>query len=286
MRTALTQIMLAAGTLLGLAASSGDLAQAQAPPPCYFDASTPAQVRFKNETGRPIAIHWRDYQCQEQSIGNVLQPGWGLTLRASLNIPLLIYDADTRELMQQLTISPSTPSEVVLQATTNGTQPTAAITRPTTPTADSRQLTQNQWIQSILATHNRYRSEVSVPPLTWSAELANDAKTWADRLASPGNRALQHDPNTDDGENLWMGTAGAFTLTQMLDSWGQEKQYFVNGVFPNVSSTNQWSDVGHYTQIIWSETTQVGCSLSSNRNFDFLVCRYNPPGNFQGQRVY
>ena len=112
------------------------------------------------------------------------------------------------------------------------------------------------------------------------------AQAWADRLAASGRRSLQHDPNTDDGENLWMGTSGAFSLTQMLDSWGEEKQYFTNGIFPNVSPTHHWSDVGHYTQMIWSTTTQVGCGISTGSGFDFFVCRYSPPGNFRGQRVY
>ena len=294
MKSTLTNLPLAAGTIVGLLASSFPQTQAQTLSPCYFDASTPAQVQFKNETGRPIALYWQNYQCEERPVGDIVQPDWSLLLDAFLNIPLFVYDANTGDLIQELTITPTTPSEVVLQATRNGAQsispasqpPVAPVNQPTLPDTDSRRSAQNLWIQRILATHNRYRSEVAIPPLTWSSELANDAKVWADRLASPGNRTLQHDPNTNYGENLWMGTSGAFTLTEMLDSWGREKQYFVNGFFPNVSSTNQWSDVGHYTQIVWSDTTQVGCSLSRNRNFDFLVCRYNPPGNFQGQRAY
>lgn len=294
MRSTLTKITVAAGTVLGLAVSDYHLAQAQASPPCYFDASTPAQISFKNETGRPIALYWQNYQCEERSIGDVVQPSWTLTLNAFLNIPLFIYDANTGDLLQELTITSTTPSEIVLQATIPVEQSTLPEGQPsigpvdqaTTPPADSGRSAQSQWIQTILAAHNRYRSAVGIPSLTWSRELANDAKAWADRLAFSGNRTLQHDRNTVDGENLWMGTSEAFTLTQMVDSWGQEKQYFVYGVFPNVSSTNRWSDVGHYTQMIWAATTQVGCGLSTGGGFDFLVCRYSPPGNFQGQRVY
>ena len=294
MRSALAKITLTAGTALSLIAFGGHLTQAQTPPPCYFDASTPVQVRFNNETGRPVVLYWQNYQCEKQSIGDALQPGSTLILNAFLNIPLFVHAADTGDLLQELTLAPSTPSEVVLRTTPNiapssspeSPPPIAPIDQSTTPTDGSGRSAQNQWIQTILATHNRYRSEVSVPPLTWSSELANDAKAWADRLASPGNRTLRHDRNTNNGENLWMGTSGAFTLTQMLDSWGREKRYFVNNVFPNVSSTDRWSDVGHYTQMIWSETTEVGCAISSNSSFDFFVCRYSPPGNFQGQRVY
>ncbi|TAE52566.1 MAG: serine protease [Nostocales cyanobacterium] len=137
----------------------------------------------------------------------------------------------------------------------------------------------------ILNAHNKYRKEVGVPPLTWSNTLANNAQQWANYLASQGGN-LQHSQNTGQGENLWAGTAGYFSYTQMVDSWGSEKQYFVNGTFPNVSSTGNWYDVGHYTQIIWRKTTQVGCGIARGGGNDILVCRYSPPGNYMGQKVY
>ncbi|WP_413175082.1 CAP family protein [Anabaena azotica] len=140
-------------------------------------------------------------------------------------------------------------------------------------------------ITELLNAHNKYRQEVNVPPLKWSNTLANNAQQWANNLASRGGN-LQHSQNTGEGENLWAGTAGYFSYTQMVDSWGQEKQYFVNGIFPNVSSTGNWYDVGHYTQIIWRNTAAVGCGVARGGGKDILVCRYSPPGNYRGQRVY
>ena len=139
--------------------------------------------------------------------------------------------------------------------------------------------------QEILNAHNRYRSQVNVPPLNWSNALANDAQKWANNLASRGGQ-LQHARNTGQGENLWAGTSGRFSYTQMVDLWGAERQYFRNGTFPNVSSTGDWSKVGHYTQMVWRKTTQVGCATARGGGQDILVCRYSPPGNFQGQSVY
>lgn len=83
------------------------------------------------------------------------------------------------------------------------------------------------------------------------------------------------------------GTTNAFTLTQIVDAWGGEAQYFREGSFPDVSTTGSWVDVGHYMQLVWKNTTSVGCAgiAGSDGNYR-LVCRYSPPGNVTGQRVF
>jgi len=142
----------------------------------------------------------------------------------------------------------------------------------------------NSMVAEILAAHNKYRQKVGVPPLTWSEQLAKDAQEWANYLAKQGK--FEHSGVKGQGENLWMGTAGYFSYTQMVDGWGSEKRYFVNKTFPDVSSNGNWHDVGHYTQMIWKNTKQVGCATANGSEGTVLVCRYSPPGNFIGQRVY
>ena len=66
----------------------------------------------------------------------------------------------------------------------------------------------------------------------------------------------------------------------MVGLWVAEKPR----VFPNNSRSGDVENVGHYTQLIWSETTQVGCSMTRGRREEFLVCRYSAPGNVMGQR--
>jgi len=141
----------------------------------------------------------------------------------------------------------------------------------------------------IVNAHNKYRNDLGLPGLTWSPELAAHARKWSDHLASMGGRKIMHAPASErgsEGENIWWGSAGYYSLTQMVDGWGAEKKYFVYGTFPGVSSTGNWADVGHYTQIIWKTTTFVGCGRSTAGGYDIFVCRYSPPGNFMGMKPY
>lgn len=143
---------------------------------------------------------------------------------------------------------------------------------------------QDSAITEILNAHNKYRNQLGIPPLKWSDKLAQHAKVWADRLA--GEKRMYHSSGSGEGENLWMGTSGYYSLTQMVDGWGGEKKYYKDGNFPNVSTSGNWADVGHYTQIIWRNTTEVGCAKTTGGGNDFFVCRYSPPGNYMRQKVY
>ena len=136
---------------------------------------------------------------------------------------------------------------------------------------------------AVLAAHNNERARVGVSGLVWDAKLAADAAGWARVLAPLDN--LVHAQNTGQGENLAMGTKGAYTAVRLVDGWLDEKKDYVPGrPFPNVSRTGN-EVVGHYTQMIWADTTSVGCAMSRSANNDILVCRYSPQGNFIGRFV-
>ncbi len=137
----------------------------------------------------------------------------------------------------------------------------------------------------VLSLHNAERARVGEAPLTWSAKLSADAQIWADHLAATGQ--FYHDPdNGGEGENLSAGTKGAYSDAQLTQLWIDEKAGFKTGVFPDVSTDGNWASVGHYTQMIWRGTTEVGCARSSGDSMDFLVCRYSPAGNVLGESVY
>ena len=136
----------------------------------------------------------------------------------------------------------------------------------------------------ILAAHNAERARMGIQPLRWNPMLAAQAGVWARDLASRG--AFEHARDRlGAGENLWMGTSGYYSPEAMIGAFIAEKQYFRPGKFPEVSSSGRWQDVGHYTQLIWAGTTEVGCAAATGNGRDVLVCRYLPAGNVIGQAV-
>ncbi len=138
----------------------------------------------------------------------------------------------------------------------------------------------------ILAAHNSARADVGAPPLQWDPTLAVAAASYGPALSRAGR--LVHSPRAgreNQRENLWMGQQGRFGPEQMVAVWTDEKRQFLPGQFPNVSRTGNWSDVAHYTQMIWKGTTHVGCALYRDGTWDYLICRYSPPGNRDGSPV-
>ena len=140
----------------------------------------------------------------------------------------------------------------------------------------------------ILALHNEARAAVGIEPMVWSADLARDAQAWADELAA-ANR-FEHDPSIrgQQGENLAASQGYPNPIDIGVTSWIAERN---NNYVPNVSFAEARSQatgiIGHYTQIVWRDTTQLGCGLATGRDgMSKLVCRYDPPGNYLRQVPY
>ncbi len=138
----------------------------------------------------------------------------------------------------------------------------------------------------LLLARDEARAEVGAPPLEWDPQLALAAATYGPALARIGR--LVHSPRAgreNQRENLWMGQHGRFRPEEMVWAWTDEKRLFRPGLFPEVSMTGNWVDVAHYTQMIWKGTTHVGCAIHSEGGWDYLICRYSPPGNADGKPV-
>ena len=140
-----------------------------------------------------------------------------------------------------------------------------------------------------LAAHNRERAAMGVRPLRWDPALARDAAAWGRHLARLGYLThYQEAPDDPDpqGENLWAGTRRHYSVEAMVGLWIAEKRNFRPGLFPANSRTGRLEDVGHYTQLVWASSGEVGCALVSGAADEFLVCRYAEGGNVMGERPF
>lgn len=132
---------------------------------------------------------------------------------------------------------------------------------------------------SIVKEHNKWRAEVGVAGLTWSDELAASSQKWVDYLVKSGCRFEHSD--SDYGENIFYRYDDGSCLEAVL-SWAEEKPNYSG--FP-VGENN--GDYGHYTQIVWYNTRQVGCAKAECRDGKQLwVCQYYPAGNWVGEKAY
>ena len=139
-------------------------------------------------------------------------------------------------------------------------------------------------LAGITDAHNRVRADVGVAPLRWNPELAALAtgfiadcqfshSTQAERANQAGFAYI--------GENLYQSGGFQPTGAQVSDAWASEKADYDH-------ATNSCSGVcGHYTQQVWSTTTDLGCAIKQCGGSTFIVsCEYGPGGNYQGQRPY
>ena len=141
---------------------------------------------------------------------------------------------------------------------------------------------------AIVAAHNVWRARVGVADLGYSSELAASAQSWAEHLRNDNNCNMRHSGG-NIGENIFKQGAwsdGSLYQTQsreVVDAWAAEK--------PNYDySSNDCAAgkvCGHYTQVVWKNSTKVGCgtALCGNNN-QIWVCQYQPAGNWFGEKPY
>jgi len=138
-----------------------------------------------------------------------------------------------------------------------------------------------QWrsfARDVLAAHNAVRARVGVTPLAWSDRLAQRSQEWADTLLA--RRQFMHRPSSPYGENLFDIRGGVASPTQVIGEWASEaRDYdYISNVCRGVC--------GHYTQVVWSGTKEVGCGVARGGGREVWVCDYDPPGNWAGRRPY
>lgn len=129
------------------------------------------------------------------------------------------------------------------------------------------------WIAEALATHNRLRARHGAPPLEWSLDCAEKARLAADACATKNTLFHSHSHEYGHGQNAFCGTPGHYGAVDAVESWYSE--YRTPG-YPKPGAAG----TGHFTQLVWLETTHVGMSCD-RQGKGFIVANYKPAGNMQ-----
>jgi pathogenesis-related protein 1 len=153
--------------------------------------------------------------------------------------------------------------------------------------AQQRQITTNVYdvsstagIQQMVDAHNAWRKKSGVAPVAWSPKLAAFAQEWADQLAAENE--FKHRTNHHYGENLAAAEGQKMSPRKVVQMWGEE----VKDYNYSTNSCKPGEMCGHYTQVVWHQTKEVGCAKAKSHDKEVWVCNYNPPGNYRGEKPY
>lgn len=139
---------------------------------------------------------------------------------------------------------------------------------------------ESKQIDLMVERHNFWRKKVGSQPLKWSKELATYAQEWADNLAARECK-MEHRKAGKYGENIFWSRGLTNDADFIVDSWASEIKYY------RVKQNDCKGGVcGHYTQLVWHNSTSVGCGMAKCGDQEIWVCNYNPPGNYVGERPY
>ncbi|NWX40310.1 CRVP protein, partial [Steatornis caripensis] len=138
----------------------------------------------------------------------------------------------------------------------------------------------------IVDRHNTLRSRVNptasnMLKMEWYPPAAENAQNWANRCSLRHSSAKMRTTTTLCGENLFMSSA-PFPWSDVIQAWYNEKKDFKYGT----GATTQDAVIGHYTQLIWYDSYQIGCAVAycpSNQFNYFYVCQYCPSGDNEMQ---
>ncbi|KAK2443116.1 hypothetical protein P8452_21501 [Trifolium repens] len=84
------------------------------------------------------------------------------------------------------------------------------------------------------------------------------------------------------GENLAEGSDPEMTATDAVTFWLDEKKYY-----DNATNSCVQDECRHYTQVVWHDTLHLGCAKAHcTKGWTFIMCSYDPPGNYVGDQPY
>ncbi|XP_043285622.1 venom allergen 5.02-like [Venturia canescens] len=165
-------------------------------------------------------------------------------------------------------------------------------------------------IQEVVDLHNEFRAKVAsghekrgrpgpqpaasnLGPLTWNPELAKIAQTWANQCnikAGTAHDECRNDEHGYVGQNMALGPS-SWDLSALVSHWYNEVEAFDRREVKAYTGKNLMK-TGHYTQLVWAETTEIGCGVTrfhhpiEGYEITLLICNYGPGGNIGNYPIY
>lgn len=145
---------------------------------------------------------------------------------------------------------------------------------PSIPSKEPSYSKRYVFTSAVLNSTNTYRQQHNASSLAWNATLASFAASYLDK-AQKDDCKFEHSGGPY-GENIAIGYGNA---TAALEAWGDERKEY------NFREPGFDHATGHFTQLVWKDTTTVGCErvLCDGVKGWFVACEYWPRGNVQGK---
>ena len=136
-----------------------------------------------------------------------------------------------------------------------------------------------QYREKALRIHNEYRIKHNSPELKMNEKLNEMAENYANLLLdSEGKKAFPlniYEYGSILGENIMISTKK--TVEEMCEAWHNERKNY------DYNLNNFQKGTGHFTQLIWKETKEVGFGFIFKDNNFCGVAYYYPAGNILGE---
>lgn len=176
--------------------------------------------------------------------------------------------SETSEAAQTTTLAAAQTSSTAASSTAEDTA--AAVTTSASAAASSSSSSGlSDMAESLLNVHNTDRSAHSAPSMTWNDTLAEYAQTYLDNQ----NCVFAHSGGPY-GENIALGFS---SVADAADAWYDEYKLY------NYAAGEFSESTGHFTQMVWKASVQLGCATVQCSSGQFLACEYYPRGNIIGE---
>ncbi|KAM3910853.1 uncharacterized protein RB166_019653 isoform 2-T5 [Leptodactylus fuscus] len=236
---------------------------------------------FQSNTGHFTQVVWKDSRevgiakavdgkgmviavAQYSPAGNITNPGY--------------FQKNVLPKGTPVTESTTSPGD---RGTTFTTTTTYFPSRGGDSSSSSSTVDQRTFAQEFLKANNAYRSQHGAKPLQLNTRISQDAQKWAEHLLTL--KTLKHS-DTSCGENIWAKTGSpSITVTgqEVADSWYKEEKNY------NFSKAGHQPDTGHFTQMVWKASKEVGVGVaSSGKGMFIVVAQYHPCGNITNPGFY